>query len=105
MAAYIARNAEGEQVNIIEIQPAQIASWQELTGLVLEPVPAPEPAQEPDPAEEWPEWVQPAGAADAYAKGDRVSHGGRKWTSDADANTWEPGVYGWTEITEGGETE
>lgn len=23
---------------------------------------------------------------------------GSKWTSDVDANTWEPGVYGWTEV-------
>lgn len=50
--------------------------------------------------EEWPEWVQPTGAHDAYAKGDKVTHSSKKWTSDVDANTWEPGVYGWTEVTE-----
>lgn len=53
-----------------------------------------------DPAEEWPEWVQPVGSTDAYAKGAKVSHNGKKWTSDADNNTWEPGVYGWTEVKE-----
>lgn len=53
-----------------------------------------------DPAEEWPEWVQPAGSADAYEKGAKVSHGGKRWTSDVDGNTWEPGVYGWTEAVE-----
>lgn len=53
-----------------------------------------------DPAEEWPEWVQPVGSTDAYAKGAKVSHNGKKWTSDADNNTWEPGVYGWTEVAE-----
>lgn len=47
--------------------------------------------------EEWPEWVQPTGAQDAYAKGDKVSHNDKRWTSDVDANVWEPGVYGWTE--------
>lgn len=51
--------------------------------------------------EEWPEWVQPAGAHDAYAKGAKVTHNGKKWVSTADANVWEPGVYGWTEVTEG----
>lgn len=51
-----------------------------------------------DPAQEWPEWVQPVGSTDAYAKGAKVSHNGKKWTSDADNNTWEPGVYGWTEV-------
>lgn len=47
--------------------------------------------------EEWPEWVQPTGAHDAYAKGSKVSHNGKHWISDIDANVYEPGVYGWTE--------
>lgn len=45
--------------------------------------------------EEWPEWKQPTGAQDAYAKGDKVTHNDIHWTSDVDANVWEPGVYGW----------
>lgn len=48
--------------------------------------------------DEFPEWKQPAGAHDAYAKGDKVKHNGKKWESTADANVWEPGVYGWNEI-------
>ena len=43
-----------------------------------------------DPAIEWPEWVQPTGAHDAYNKGDKVSHNGKHWISTADANVWEP---------------
>ena len=50
-----------------------------------------------DPAQEWPEWIQPTGATDAYNKGDKVSHNGRHWISEHDANVWEPGVYGWYE--------
>lgn len=50
--------------------------------------------------EEYPEWVQPTGAHDAYANGDKVSHNGKKWVSTVDSNVWEPGVYGWEEITE-----
>lgn len=50
-----------------------------------------------DPSVEWPEWVQPTGAHDAYAAGAKVSHNGKHWTSDSDGNVWEPGVYGWTE--------
>ena len=53
-----------------------------------------------DPAEEWPAWSQPVGAHDAYAKGARVRHNGKHWTSNVDSNVWEPGVYGWTEYTE-----
>lgn len=53
-----------------------------------------------DPAEEWPAWSQPVGAHDAYAKGAKVSHNGKHWTSNVDSNVWEPGVYGWAEYTE-----
>lgn len=50
-----------------------------------------------DPAVEFPAWVQPVGATDAYAAGAKVSHNGKHWVSDVDTNVWEPGVYGWTE--------
>lgn len=46
--------------------------------------------------EEWPEWVQPAGSHDSYAKDAKVTHNGERWISDVDSNVWEPGVYGWT---------
>ena len=46
--------------------------------------------------EEFPEWVQPINAETAYNKGDKVTHKGVKYISDVDANTWEPGVYGWS---------
>lgn len=49
-----------------------------------------------DPAIEWPEWRQPTGAHDAYDEGAKVSHNGEHWISDIPANTYEPGVYGWT---------
>lgn len=48
----------------------------------------------------YPEWVQPLGATDAYNTGDEVSHRGKRWVSTVDNNVWEPGVYGWTEVTE-----
>ena len=50
--------------------------------------------------EEWPEWVQPTGAQDAYALGAKVSHNGKHWVSAFNVNVWEPGVYGWDEVTE-----
>ena len=53
-----------------------------------------------DPSEEYPEWSQPLGAHDAYPLGAKVSHNGKKWVSDVASNVWEPGVYGWTEVTE-----
>lgn len=50
--------------------------------------------------DEWPEWVQPTGAQDAYAKGDKVSHNDKHWISEVDGNVWEPGIYGnlWSEV-------
>lgn len=48
--------------------------------------------------EDWPEWVQPTGAQDAYMTGDKVSHNDKHWESQVDNNVWEPGVYGWVEV-------
>ena len=48
--------------------------------------------------EEWPEWIQPTGAHDAYDKDAKVSHNGKHWKNTIDANVYEPGVYGWEEI-------
>lgn len=45
--------------------------------------------------DEYPAWVQPTGAQDAYQTGDKVTHNGTRWTSTVDNNVWEPGVYGW----------
>lgn len=44
------------------------------------------------------EWEQPD-SINPYAKGDKVLHNGKTWISDIDGNVWEPGVYGWTEVT------
>ena len=40
--------------------------------------------------EEFPEWVQPTGAHDAYNMGDKVSHNEKHWESLIDANVYEP---------------
>lgn len=53
-----------------------------------------------NPGEEFPEWVQPLGAHDAYEEGSKVSYNGKKWVSTAPANVWQPGVYGWEEYSE-----
>lgn len=48
--------------------------------------------------EEFPEWVQPTGAQDAYALGNKVTHNNKRWISIVDNNVWMPGVYGWNEV-------
>lgn len=43
-------------------------------------------------------WEQP-GPTNPYQFGDRVTHNGKTWVSDIDGNVWEPGVYGWSEVS------
>lgn len=45
-----------------------------------------------------PEWEQPD-STNPYSAGDKVTHNGKTWVSDIDNNVWEPGVYGWTEVS------
>ena len=59
--------------------------------------PAPEPQPEPQPEAQ--PWKQPTGGHDAYKKGDKVVHKGKTWVSTVDANVWEPGAYGWDEVS------
>lgn len=51
----------------------------------------------PDP-EVIPAWEQPE-STNPYMKGDKVKHNGKTWISDIDGNVWEPGVFGWSEVT------
>ena len=50
--------------------------------------------------EEWPEWVQPTGAHDAYNTGDKVTFNGKHYISKIDGNTWSPEAYpdGWEAV-------
>ena len=48
--------------------------------------------------EEYPEWVQPAGAHDAYNIGDKVTYKGNHYVCDINGNVYAPDVYGWTLI-------
>lgn len=47
--------------------------------------------------DEWPEWVRPTGAQDAYNKGDKVTYKGEHYISLIDANVYSPEEYpaGW----------
>ena len=53
-----------------------------------------------EPQEDYPEWVQPTSAVDAYNKGDRVTFEEKHYESLIDANVWSPSDYpeGWLEI-------
>ena len=47
--------------------------------------------------DEYPEWVQPTGAHDAYNTGDKVSYNGKHYVCTIDGNAYAPDVYGWEE--------
>ena len=47
--------------------------------------------------DEYPEWVQPTGAHDAYNIGDKVTYNGQHYVCTSNANVYAPDVYGWKE--------
>lgn len=53
-----------------------------------------------DPGDDWPEWVQPTGAFDAYPMGAHITFNGKRYESIIDNNVWSPSVYpaGWREV-------
>jgi len=46
-----------------------------------------------------PAWEQPD-STNPYMTGDKVTHNDKTWISTVDNNVWEPGAYGWEEITD-----
>ena len=49
--------------------------------------------------DEWPEWVRPTGAHNAYNQGDKVTFEGQHYISLIDGNTYSPAEYpaGWSQ--------
>ena len=47
--------------------------------------------EEPD--DEWPEYVQPTGAHDAYKTGDKVTYNGKRYICQMDGCVWDPDTY------------
>ena len=67
---------------------AQSAQWEEIDASGNPVVPPPN---------EYPAWVQPTGAHDAYKIGDKVTFESKRYTSKISGNTWSPAAYpaGW----------
>lgn len=72
---------------------AYAAGWE----LVKESPEEPEGPDEPI-TEEYPDWVKPTGAHDAYNIGDIVKYNGKLYQSTINGNVWAPDEYpsGWT---------
>lgn len=50
-----------------------------------------------EPSDEWPEFVQPTGAQNAYHVGDKITYNGKHYTCVMDGCVWTPDAYpqGW----------
>ena len=62
-----------------------------------------EGTEEPtEPVEEYPEYIQPTGAHDAYNTGDKITYNGKKYICKMDGCVWNPDTYpaGWEEVVE-----
>ena len=55
-----------------------------------------------EPVEEYPEYVQPTGAHDAYHLGDKITYNGKKYICELDNWVWNPDTYpaGWELVEE-----
>ena len=60
-----------------------------------------------EPTEEYPEYVQPTGAHDAYKVGDKITYKGKKYECLKDGCVWTPDDYpiGWKLVEETETTE
>lgn len=60
-----------------------------------------------EPTEEYPEYVQPTGAHDAYKVGDKITYNGKKYECLKDGCVWTPDDYplGWKLVEETETTE
>ena len=81
------------------------AGWTVYEATTEPEAPKPEPEPEPDPEPEptdYPDFVQPTGAHDAYQTGDIVKYNGQLYESTIDNNVWSPDTYpqGWKKVQE-----
>lgn len=55
------------------------------------------PKEPSEPADEWPEYVQPTGAHDAYQVGDKITYNGKRYVCKLANCVWSPDAYpaGW----------
>ena len=54
---------------------------------------SPQEQEEPPVEDEYPEYVQPTGAHDAYNTGDKITFNGKKYTCKMNGCVWSPDVY------------
>lgn len=65
------------------------------------------PAEPPAEPDEWPPYVQPTGAHDAYNTGKKITYAGKRYVCKMDGCVWPPDVYpaAWELQEESGDEE
>lgn len=98
------KNSYASQQNQIV---ALFANMKEMSATILEVVARVatlegEQVEPEEPSEEYPEYVQPTGAHDAYNTGDKITYNGKKYECLMDGCVWTPKDYpqGWQEVIE-----
>lgn len=91
----------------IEEAFSQIDSLSEVVSKLDERVRAiesgsPQESKEPPVEDEYPEYVQPTGAHDAYNEGDKITFEGEKYTCKMNGCVWSPKDYpdGWEKVSD-----
>lgn len=99
--------ARGEAPNALKLDgKAEIlALWREIRTLQARVTALESGGKEPgetpgDNSADFPEYVQPTGAHDAYQTGQGITWNGQRWRSLIDNNVWSPDVYpqGWARV-------
>lgn len=75
----------------------QIDTLAEKLDALITRVAALEGSGEPVETEEWPEYMQPTGAHDAYNTGDKITYNGQHYICQMNGCVWTPDAYpaGW----------
>lgn len=87
-----------DQINVLF---ANVNKMTETLNTILEHLEKFEITLDPEEAEnEYPEYVQPTGAHDAYHSGDKITYNGKRYKCILDGCVWAPDVYpdGWEEV-------
>lgn len=76
-----------------------IETWQREVEERLDKLESGSSTEPGEPADEWPEYVQPTGAHDAYHVGDKITYNGKHYTCIYEGCVWTPDTYpqGWKE--------
>lgn len=88
-----ARFGAAPQVDAVDEVVRLWVAVKELTRRIDVLTATPDPDNGETAVEEWPEYVQPTGAHDAYNTGDRITYNGQRYTCNMNGCVWAPDAH------------